>query len=274
MDPGDDAFEEVLESFEGNPPSGPTGAMLLTRLNRMYFDEDWDGDHPYDTPAGARALKAWLAPDSEDAFAAGFGLAFVNDDTRVGLVEYGLKHPSGDVRLEVAWSDVRTGGNLGLDYLKEACLDVNWSELAVSYLEELELADEVPASAREPDFVAMAAMADWLRHPNELGKPPKTIEQVDVRELYWPPSEEKLEMRVFRFTHLPEEGAEAEAFYGFVGSMTWSSFATFDEEPSMEALYASQCAFELNWESDGEEEDISDAKAMELLRKHNPEFGK
>ncbi|MBK1828026.1 alpha/beta hydrolase family protein [Haloferula rosea] len=273
FDCDDGIFEELLESFEGQPPAGPTGAMLLTRINRMHFDEEWEGDHPYDTPAGAKCLKDWLAPESDDAFAAGFGLAFVNDETREGLVELGLRHPSPSVRMEVAWSDVRTDGDLGLEYLQKACLDVGWSELAVSYLEELELADEVPAAAREPDFVAKADMADWLRHPNELGEVPETLEQIDAQELYWPPSEEKQMMRIFRFTHLPKEGAEPETYYGFVGSTTWSSFEEFDEEPSIETLYAGQCARELNWHREGEGDEVSAEKALELLKKHNPDFG-
>lgn len=271
LDPDDGMFEPIIESFEGSPPAGRTGAILLTRINRLYFDDDWEGDNPFDTPKGAECLKAWLAPESEDAFAAGFGLAFVSDETREGLVEYGLKHPSQDVRMEVAWSDVKTGGGIGLAYLKEACLDVGWSELAVSYLEELERADEIPAKALEPEFVAKAAMADWLRHPRELGEVPADLEQIDSREMYWPPSEAKLMMRIFRFTNPAEDGEKASKSYGFVGSSTWSSFKPHEKEPSIAELYASHCARELNWQEEGEE--VSTAQALDLLKKHNPGFG-
>lgn len=273
LDPEDGMFEDVMESFEGSPPAGGTGAILLTRINRLYFDDEWDGDHPYDTPKGAECLKLWLAAESENAFAAGFGLAFVGDETREGLIEYGLKHPSPDVRMEVAWSDVKTGGTTGLKYLKEACLDVGWSELAVGYLEELERADEIPAQALEPDFAAKAALADWLRHPNELGEVPGDLEQIDSREIYWPPAEAKRTMRIFRFTNPAEDGEKASTSYGFVGSTTWSSFEVYEDEPSVAVLYASQCARELNWQDDGGEEAVTEAQALDLLKKHNPRLG-
>lgn len=44
------------------PPSGVVAAALVRRANSAFLDDEWQGTHPFDSPAGRRQLEALLQP--------------------------------------------------------------------------------------------------------------------------------------------------------------------------------------------------------------------
>ena len=159
-------------------------------------------------------------------------------------------HPSADVRLEAAWVAAKTGEAGGIERLADYCLDFRTSQKAARYLEELNLGEHIPAEAAGEDFVAQAAFAEWLAHPNELGQPPDELEVVDSRELPWPPSREPRRMYLLKFLLRARRGmADDQIGAGLVGSVTWCFFSYELEQRPPEDVYAVHAYWECTHES-------------------------
>ncbi len=266
----------LVKELKGALPPGFAGVSLLDSANQARLKEKWKDRHPYDSEAGVARLQAWFEsrdPETSSyAHSAAVGLAFLSPPFRARLLPVALAHPSEEVRMEAAWSDLKHEGATGLEVLKKACLDVNRSSTARRYLEELHHAADVPAAAKEPDFAAKATMSEWLQHPNELGAPPLSLDIHDKAELFWPPLKKKVPLWLIKYTHRAEsdeEGAakEIETNYGMVGSMTWSFFAEENASPTAGYLYVRHCALELQRQADDEEEDDDEDGAAAKTQK-------
>ncbi len=272
----------MLEQLSKPILSKAAGVGLLHMANQAKLNKA-KAPHPFDSDEGMsklqRILKREDAVVGED-FDAALALAFISPERRKGLLDLALQHPKASVRLEGAWADARNKGQKGIDVLTKATLDPKTSITAISYLEEVGQEAAVPAAAREPKFAAEASMWEWLMHPNELGEAPATLEMVDHRELYWPPSAKKVPVSLFRFTWEQEDGEKPDApakvvtSYGMTGGMTWSFLNDEPTPPTHAELYLKHCTLELNRNSKMERV-AEDAKlrkaALEALRKGNPE---
>jgi hypothetical protein len=267
----------VWSAFAENPPQGYIGVLLLDAANQLFLD-DWQGTHPFDSTQGVARLKSWLQSTKEDdhtyAHSAALGAAFVDTKQRGELIALALKHPDKSVRLEGAWSDVKSGGAQGLAFLKQACLEVHQSERAQDYLAELNHKDAIPKEALEPAFAAQAAMSRWLQHPNELGAEPLSIEVYHHKKLFWPPTNDQRDIWLIKFTHRSENDAAPETHYGCVGAMIWSSFEDHASPPKPEELYLHHCTLELERDGKRTEQaakaDDAKARALAALKKGNP----
>ena len=148
------------------------------------------------------------------------------------------------------------------------------SSRAIRYLEEVGLAKQIPAEARNPDFTAIAEMCNWIAHPSEYERPPDDIVQVDTRQLYWPPTHDRRQLWVFRYRYDKEDGEVNEGL-GMVGSVTWAMFSSNTTELSPEDVYGLHCAWELIQNEDPAapaEADIWAGRAV--LARYNPGFGR
>ncbi len=269
IDTQSECYEELVEVFQPNPPYSEVGLALLERANRAFLDDEWEGGHPYDSTAGRDRLRKWIKGVSTGSYEAAITLAYVSPEIRAELLGEALKHPDVDVQLEAAWADLMHGGARGLKRLQQACLDPNYAETAKQYLEELGREGEIPPAALDPDYSAKAAMIEWLKYPNELGAPPATIEIYDSRELYWPPTEDRRQVWLFKFTYRWDESEAFSTGYGMYGSMTWSSFEEYETPPTAENLYAHHCALEI-YHTEDLEEPPADSEALEMLSAQNP----
>jgi hypothetical protein len=148
--------------------------------------------------------------------------------------------------MEVAWATARMGERAGLEELVGMCLDRDRSVRAKQYLKELGKARLIPEAASEPDFAAMAEMCDWLAHPNEYGEPPDTITLMDTRTIYWPPTQDTREVRLFSFVYGKSAPREKRRVgVGMVGSMTWSFVDETKPTMKPEMIYGLHCCLEL-----------------------------
>jgi hypothetical protein len=269
---GSDGFTRLFEISRGNPPSDLAAWALLDVANKSFLNE-WEGVHPFDSPAGKVQLEKWLAPDSDVAYDATLALAFCSEGIRNSLLPLAYGHPDRSVQLEAAWSDLKHEGTKGLQFLKKACLDPNTSVTARNYLTELERAKEIPAAALEPEFNGLAQMIKWLKHPNELGKEPASIKQIDNRELFWPPTGKKEELRLFEYTYRFDDEKPLSTAYGIQGAdiVTFSSFTEYKKPPSLGDLYSHYCQLALAYQNRQEDEaEVSKEAAREMLKKSNP----
>lgn len=201
--------------------------------------------HPFDSVAGRDRLARWLDPTAPDAATrapiAAAALAHVGGGAaRDALLATGMAHPLGGVRLEAAAAAARLGREEGVRTLADLCLDVRYSVAARLRLQDLDRLEAVPPAAADPDFEALARMADWLAHPLEFGSPPQTLALIDSRELHWPPTNDRRRLWLVRYRYEPDtEGV------GLVGSITSSLRPETSPMMAPDDLYALHCCWEL-----------------------------
>jgi hypothetical protein len=261
----------LVSSFQKSPPTGLIGDQLLTEVNQLLVEDNESIPvHPYNSRNGAAALAEMISENGNETFQATLALAFVDKEYRDELLPGVLTHPNLSIRLEAAWADAKHSGEAGIKVLQQACLDLEWSETAKGYLRELELEDKIPAASEKPNFSAKAKMVKWLKHPNEMGEVPATIDQIDRRNLYWPPEEKEIELRLFKFNYPAEEKGMFDTFFGIVGSTTWSSFMEYETSPDIPELYGHHCAIELNWNTDEDSPKLTAEEGLKILRNKNP----
>ncbi len=210
--------------------------------------------HPFSSEHGIASLENWLRDENEDYFSyahsATAALPFIEHGPRDQLLNIAGEHPSQEVRMEAAWAQAKSGDSAGLQKLSKYCLDPNYSSRAVRYLEELGASENIPEEAKQPDFVGVAEMAEWLAHPSEYGRPPDEIELYDSRELFWPPTDDHRALALVKYTYDNDEGGEPDVGYGMVGSVTFALFGEATAELSAEDVYALHCCWELEGNDD------------------------
>lgn len=233
--------------------------------------------HPFDTEMGRSFLDAWLSDTDEDNFSyavsSSVALPFIESSTRERLLAKALVHPDPKVRLETSWAQAKTGDETGVDRLVEFSLDPGLSLMAQSYLEELGFGHRVPSEAREPNFLALAEMANWLAYPTEFGRPPDEIEIFDTRELFWPPTNDRRQVFLIRYTYLSHDDEGPHSGIGMVGSVTFCLFSETTADMTAEELYGCHCAWELEMNGDSRAPKIRSADAgRRILCEYNPDF--
>lgn len=267
-------WRTLFDGLRDPLPEGFIAMAFLDVANELALAEKLKR-HPFDSAAGVKRLHDWLINKDPEEFSyahsSTVALPFLKAEHRKQLMPLAAKHPDEDVQLESAWAAAKAGDEDGGVRLAKWALDVNHSQVACEYLEELGLAEQIPASAKEPNFAAMAEMVNWLKHPNEFGRAPDKIELVDTRELYWPPTEDTRQLWLFKYTYQPEvSGEEIDVGLSMVGSVTFALFSEASENLSPEEAYGLHCAWELQWNEDPRAPEEQTAQAgLKLLREKN-----
>lgn len=280
----------VLGQFDGEHPYSaemidalrnplPTEFILVTYLdmaNGLAIAEKLH-QHPFDSRSGRKHLEAWLRDTNEENFSyahsATAALPFIDQSAREGLLQAASNHPDPSVRMEAAWAHAKSGDRAGLERLSDLCLDPRHSHTAQQYLEELGHLDRIPEDARQPEFQAIAEMANWLAHPNEFGRPPDSIELFDTRELFWPPTNDQRRLSLVKYSYNDEEGGEPDRGVGMVGSVTFALFGEATADLSPEDIYGLHCCWELEMNDASRAPKKRTAKAgREILGQHNDGF--
>jgi len=206
--------------------------------------------HPFDSPTGREQIRHWLTDPNPDHFSyahsATATLPFITGDMREDFFLLAMDHLDAGVRMEAAWAAAKVGRSSGWELLAEFCRQVSHSEMAQQYLTELGRADLIPAEVRDPSFQAKATFAQWLAHPNELGRPPDELEIVDHRMLHWPPERAAQPFWLIRYLARDETGLEPDDVdCGLVGSTTWCFFSYEMNRRPPEDVYAIHCYWEM-----------------------------
>jgi hypothetical protein len=230
----------------------PSDFLALSRLDSANAAQREGAKfaHPFDSTAGKQQLERWLSDHDEEHFgyavSAAAALPFISAPERDTLLGLAFGHPSAEVRLEAAWAAGKLGRDAGIEWLTRACLDVSLAEQARQYLTELGRADAIPAEAEDAGFRAKAEFAQWLAHPNELGRLPDELEIVDHRELQWPPEREPKQLWLIKYRVRDVTGLEADDVgVGLVGSVTFCLFSYKLEQRPPEDCYGLHCYWEM-----------------------------
>ena len=232
--------------------------------------------HPFDSDAGFAMLAAWLSDPDEERYSYGHSAAasipFLSPERRGKVLELADRHPDRAVQLEAAWAAAACGEARGYQTLQAACADPRYASSAMEYLRELGAEDRIPLHTGSEDFQAIAEMCDWLSHPMEFGRAPADIRQVDTRELFWPPTNDRRQLWVFRYEYPPRDGEkDPDVGYGMVGSVTFALFGESTANLSAEQVYALHCAWELESNHDQRAPKKRTVEAgLEILREYNP----
>lgn len=257
----------------------PTHFILVAYLdlaNRLAIEGRLDR-HPFDSELGRQQLESWLRDENEATYSyahsATAALPFIAPSSREGLLRAAASHPDPSVRMEAAWAQAKSGDPAGLERLAEFCRDPRHSHNAQKYLEELGHAERIPEEARSPESRAVAEMACWLAHPNEFGRPPDTLELLDTRELYWPPTDDRRRLSLVKYTYADRGGGEPDSGVGMVGSVTFALFGETTADLSPEDIYGLHCCWELEIKGDSRSPHKRTATAgRQILRRHNAGF--
>jgi hypothetical protein len=258
----------VCEALAEPLPRGFAAIAYLDLANVLAREEAIQS-HPFDTAEGLALLNTWLTDPENFSYAhsAAASLPFLRSPERDALMALAMEHVDPGVQMEAAWASARLGGDGGIKLLARFALEVPHAAAAIEYLRELGREDAVPESSRTADFQAAAEMSQWLAHPNEFGRPPQELAQVDTRELYWPPTNDRRQVWLFRYKYAPDEEGEVHEGLGMVGSVTFSLFGETTADQSPEDAYALHCCWELEVQDDPRTPaERSVAVGLEILR--------
>ncbi len=241
--------ERLFKDLSEPLPDGFLAVCLLDCANAAQ-QEGAEFQHPFDSSSGKKLLERWLTNcDSEHfsfAVSAAVALPSISAPERDALLALAFEHPSAYVQLEAAWAAWKMGRDAGIKWLARSCLDINLADRAKRYLTELGHEDAIPADAEDPTFQAKATFAQWLAHPNELGRPPDNLEIYDHRELQGPPDRETKEMWLLKYLIKDETGLKPDNIgVGLVGSVTFCLFTYQLEQRPPEDGYAIHCYSEM-----------------------------
>lgn len=227
-------------------------------------------DHPFDSDAGEAALEKFLSNSDPEEFSyavsAAVAIPFIHRSKRGSLLALSRDHPDPKVQLETAWALARMKLPNGIRDLSNATLDWRIGATARRYMEQLGLRDEIPPAALDRKHAAIAKMAEWLAHPQELGHYPDSLTILDQRELHWPATDRK-ELQTLLHWKLREEDGVS-----WTGSTTWALFSSAETNMPILDLYAMYNSWEMRKnEVLGAPESFSDLETgRDILVRANP----
>lgn len=217
--------DKVFGRLRTSLPRGFAGIAFLDSVNEVALKGDLK-DHVFDSDNGKAWLKDCLGHQGENASyacSAATALPFISNPERDRLLATAAEHPDVKVRIQAAWAMAKVGKDEGIRKLAEYCKDLFHSEAAQSQLEDLGRKDAIPKEVFEPEFAAKSDFANWLSHPNELGRPPDRLDVIDKRELRWPGKAKPQTYWLIRYSLIREDGSE-DASVGIAGPSSWCSF--------------------------------------------------
>ena len=253
------------------------GVCLLDLANDLAANQ-FINSHPFDSKPGMAQLVSYLRSREPERFSyAGssvMAVPFLDANRRDELLVLARAHPDFRVRTAAAWAGAKVGDNDSVGRLVDMAAEINSHHLASRYLEDLGLQNRIPDTIRTPEFQAKVEFAEWIAHPSELGNYPDSVEVVDHRTLYWPPTADERMVWLLKYSSSDEDGKPRSGI-GMVGSITFALFGV-TQSMSVEDIYVEHCAWELRKANP----DILDRlrtdnrdEARRLLNKRNESFG-
>ena len=261
--------ERVFAALSSSLPTGFAAVSLLDAANRCAI-EGMEFPHPFDSPEGAELLRGWLRDLNPEHFSyahsATAALPFIGNPPRDELLQLAMDHPDLGVSVEAAWASAKVGMERGIRELSRYAGNINSAATAIQLLTELGREDAIPPEAQDADFQAMAEMVQWLSHPNEFGEPPAKIALYDTREIFWPPTNDRRQVWLFRYEYpKSEDREEVDIGLGMVGSITFALFGETTAKLSPMEAYALHCCWELESNDDSrapEERSVAAGRAI------------
>ncbi|MFT4550182.1 MAG: hypothetical protein ACI9MB_004158 [Verrucomicrobiales bacterium] len=267
----DEDYLTLIKEIGKELPTGFAGVAFLDCCNELALEHEVE-PHAFSSDVGIARMREYLT-DSEPEHASyaksvATALAFIGHPGRDKLLELATNHPESDVVVEAAWADAKLGRAEGITKLVELTADWRTGETAMNFLRELELGDRIPENSLQPAHVARCQMAAWLAHPNELAKLPDEVEVIDLREIFWPPTNSRATLAIVKWSSGEDAGIGTTG-----GTTTWCFFGREELEDEPLDSYARHCNWQLSAEDiAGAPENYEDLDyGRKLLREKNPD---
>ena len=182
--------------------------------------------HLETNPAEFAQSPAELAPIVARSVSLGIALAdalaLIGNQQAVPALRKALTLGHRTLRAEAASALARLGVEEGLAMLITLAADPAIRTKAVSFVEELEQTEKIPAEFLTPYARAEGDLAAWLSQPTAFGLPPSELELAGQWALFWPGYEERQDCFLIQYTyHLPNHsvsglGIGGPACYAFL----------------------------------------------------------
>jgi len=239
----DPDFSNILQQLGKQLPQNFAGVAYLDCCNEMCLEHSMV-PHPFSSDAGIFRLREYGSSNNSEEFSyaksAATALPHLSHPERDSLFPIFENHPDLEVAAEASWAGAKLGREDSITRLVEMTTDWKIGERAIDYLKELDLENRIPNESLNARLRAMSRMADWLRHPHELAELPQTLEIVDHREIEWPPTEDRREVTLLKWTLADDSGI------GMTGGMTtWCFFSKASLDEPILDVYARHCNWEL-----------------------------
>ena len=145
----------VISGLSNPLPDGFIRVVYLDCCNSLAL-EGRLAEHPFASEEGVARLEQWLTSGDREkasyAVSACTALPFLPASARERLLDIANRHPDTGVRIAAAWACAKSGIGGGAGSLVEFARDPRHSKLAISYLEEIGLAGQIPGGARSVIF--------------------------------------------------------------------------------------------------------------------------
>jgi hypothetical protein len=248
MQEGHPHAEEIIAQLSSPLPAGFAGVAFLDFANGLAINGR-AARHPFNSAEGIARLEQYLTDTDPDkysyAHSATAAIPFIDAGSRALLLSLAARHPDDSVQLESFWAAAKLGDESGVQALAQASLDPRRGTTPLRYLEELGRLDAAPRETKSDEFMALSEMAEWLAHPNEMGRAPDRIRVLDTREMFWPPTNDRRRLWLIAYSY-----DDGEAGVGMVGSVTFALFGDANPDASPEDIYGLHCAWELEMNHD------------------------
>jgi len=181
----------------GAPRVGQLAALLGGLVNRLARLQE----HPEEFGGTPAALRTIVGESMGLVVALCDALALIGDTSVTGKLHQALELTHRRVRTEAAFALARLGDDAGVDALARMAAEPSARSRALTYLEELGLADRASETDRSPAARAEGELAAWLAQPTRFGLPPSAIELIDERRQHWPGFAELVDCYLFRYEY-------------------------------------------------------------------------
>jgi hypothetical protein len=262
----------ALAICEGVGTSIPDGELTVPflKLAGDLYRAGQLAEHPINDARGGQLLDELLSGElSKNWFDIAECLPDYDGSDQLDLIQRAAVHAQPSMRLVAAKASAAIGNPGAIETLQQFCLDRLRSEIACDYLIQLGLEHAIPPKALELDFQAECDVVSWLCHPIEYGVEPDRVELTDSRDMFWPPTNDRRRLWIFKFTY---ELNEHENDIGMI--LTGSTTICLRDETSPlmspEQIYAVHCNYELKRNDDPRINDLFGIEqASRLLAEQN-----
>lgn len=270
-------LEPFLQTLSKRPPSGYAGLAFLLLCNHA-AETGQHSPHAYGSESGIKKLKSYLHPESkrplEFAKASLRAAALLEPISRDSILKQAATHPDSSIAFIAKVTQASLGNHTEQQALASRCLDLNHGYEAQLKLEETGMASLIPEAAKDPEFLALAKCAHWLRHHEPFYKSPDHLELIDDRELFWLPQHTRVRLFLVKYKYEEPQG-EIELVEGvtLVGGITHSLIGETNAEMDFTDIYGLHCCWELEHLNDPVAPRHRNAKiGKNLLRRSNAGF--
>ncbi len=279
--PYDDLFPRLLDTLEHPSVAATTLDLTNYLVRKKHFTQhparDWLAtlqslmrdlnqrleylvEQPDNREENIQQLTQTIAESVALVIAGCDALALIGQSSSIAVLRQTMGLPHRRLQVEAAAALARLGEPSGVETLIALAAEPVVRLHALSYANELDLADQIEAEYSTEVAKAEGELALWLSHEQQMGIPPTELECIDQCNQFWPGFETPVDCYLIRY-HF-RFGETGYSNIGIVGPLTHSITANLTDLPSSDiyAIYA-------GWHAEHEEIQQQDVTQLDHSQK-------